>query len=223
MEIMDLGLTGYEKALEIQHELLEKRIHGCIPDTLVITEHYPVVTMGRISPDSGVDQKYFDSMNIPVLLAGRGGKGTYHSPGQLVMYPIMDLKRTKKDVSLYIDFLEKTTLGSLRVLGVPAMRDTRRRGVWCNGRKIAFTGIAVRRWVTFHGVSVNINNDIEPFLHMLPCGEKDIEVTSVKEVIGHDAEMVRVKKIFAERFISDMEREYSRGSVVNIQDKIECR
>jgi lipoyl(octanoyl) transferase len=214
MEVRDLGISGYEEVLELQGELVQKRLAGEGEDTLIIVEHPPVVTLGRLSGnDSIVEKGYFEERGIPVIATGRGGKITFHAPGQLVLYPILDLKEKKKDVSFFIDFLEKTTARSLNRLGVQAERNDRRRGVWAGGKKIAFIGIALKRWITFHGVSVNINNDIEAFERMHPCGEADIKVTSAKEALGHGLEMGEVKQVFAEEFARDLESEY--GGEIN--------
>ncbi|MGB2629978.1 MAG: lipoyl(octanoyl) transferase LipB [Candidatus Omnitrophota bacterium] len=209
MDIRDLGLAKYEDVLDLQKEFVSKRIAGNIPDTLIMVEHYPVVTLGRVAEeDSIIDREFFDKSGIPVVRTGRGGKITYHAPGQLVLYPVIDLSGRKKDISFYIDFLEKTVAGSLNRLGVPAHISEERRGVWAGPEKIAFIGVAVRRWVTFHGVSVNINNDCGPFFRMHPCGEADIKVTSAEMVLGRKLDMGEVKKVFAEGFIKDLEGEY---------------
>lgn len=207
--IMDLGLVGYEEALNSQMRLLDRRISGEVGDTLIMLEHDSVLTMGRI-PDweSVVDGDYFKDRGIPVISAARGGKVTYHSPGQLVLYPIIDLSDKKKDVSFYIDFLEKTVKDALLFLGVPAGRSSGKRGVWAAGKKIAFTGVGIRKWVTFHGVSININNDTEAFTKIIPCGESDIKVISAREILGRELDMRDVKKAMAVSFKRNLINEY---------------
>lgn len=210
MEVRDLGVMAYEQALQEQQDLVDRRIRRAIPDTLIIVEHFPVVTMGRLAEEESIiDRDYFAKKGIPVVAANRGGKITYHSPGQLVLYPVIDLGEKKKDIAFYIDFLERTAVRSLRRLGVPAEREGGRRGVWVNGRKIAFIGIGIRRWVTFHGISVNINNDTEPFSRMHPCGENDIRVISAEQVIGRRTDMGTAREVFTEQFISDLEAGYA--------------
>ena len=205
MHVVDLGLTTYNDALSTQLDLLDKRIKGEIPDTLLVTEHFPVVTLGRTAEENSIERAYFRKENIPVLMTNRGGKNTFHSPGQIILYPIVDLRGIKKDVSFYIDFLEGTVANSLRILGVPAKRNISRRGVWVEEKKIAFFGVAFKRWVSFHGVSVNVNNDLTPFSRMAPCGESDIKVTSVKKITGRVTDLAESKEIFARQFIKDME------------------
>jgi len=209
VRVRDLGIMEYEQALQAQQDLVDRRIRREIPDTLIIVEHFPVVTMGRLTEESSIiDRDYFGKKGIPVVDANRGGKITYHSPGQLVLYPIIGLGEKKKDIAFYIDFLEKTAVRSLRRLGVPAEREGGRRGVWVNGRKIAFIGVGIRRWVTFHGISVNINNETEAFSKMHPCGENDIRVISAKQVIGRQIDMEAAREVFAEQFIEDLRTEY---------------
>ncbi len=215
MDICDLGIVDYEDALCFQTDLWRKRVEKKVPDTLIMVEHEPVVTLGRVADESSmIDRELFEKKGISVVSTGRGGNITYHAPGQLVLYPIVDLAEKKRDITFYIDFLEKTAARALNRFGVPAGRDEKRRGVWAGGRKIAFIGIAVKRWVTFHGVAVNINNDTTPFSGMHPCGESDIRVTSAKEVLGRELDMSEVKRVFAERFVEDFGREYSSQFVV---------
>ena len=209
MKIIDLGIKSYQDTLSVQHEVLQRRIEGTAGDTLILVEHYPVVTLGRLSGENGVPGRLgLERAGVPVLPVGRGGKATFHAPGQLVMYPIIDLSEKVKDVARYIDFLERTVSRSLVELGVPADRIKDRRGVWVGTKKIAFTGIAVKKWVTYHGVAININNDTSCFSMIHPCGDKDMEVCSAKEFLERELDMSGVKAVFAERFNLDIEKEY---------------
>jgi len=210
MEIRDLGICGYDDALRFQTVMLRERIEKEAPDTLIMVEHEPVVTLGRVAEENSiVDRSFFEKRGISVVQSGRGGNITYHAPGQLVLYPVVDLREKKRDIAFYIDFLEKTVAKSLCRLGISAERISEKRGVWVSGKKIAFIGIAVKQWVTYHGAAVNINNDIAPFSAMYPCGEKDIEVTSASRYLGHELDMGEVKKIFAEQFEEDLRSEYA--------------
>lgn len=215
MNVIDLGLIEYKKALDFQTEVLQKRIRGQIIDTLIIVEHYPVLTLGRIQKKEDiVSDIFFKEKNIPIILSNRGGAVTYHSPGQLVIYPIVDLREAKAmDISKYIDLLENITAAALNSLGVPTEPNGQRRGVWAFGKKIAFIGIGVRRWVTFHGLSVNINNDIEPFGYIHPCGERDIKVTSAKALLGRELDISVVKERFMEFFTKEAFSEVSKDAV----------
>ncbi len=213
VKVIDLGITKYSDALVFQEDLLLKRISGRTEDTLIITEHYPVITLGRqFSEENILDPEYFKNKGIDILKTGRGGKITYHAPGQIVLYPVIDLRGKKKDVSSYIDFLEKTVTESLKQVGVQARRDNR-RGIWVQNKKIAFIGIGIKQWVTYHGVSINVNNDIDPFLRINPCGESDIKVTSLKEALGHEVDIEKAKEILAKQFEKDLVREYGVETV----------
>lgn len=217
MEILDLGRRRYREALETQKAVLAARIAGDAPDTLIVTEHYPVVTLGRLSREEDIDRGFFESKGIDVLKTARGGKNTFHGPGQLLLYPIIDIGEKEKDIAFYIDFLERTVARALDLLGVPASRLEARRGVWVGGKKIAFIGVALKKWVTYHGVAININNGTEPFRHMSPCGERDITVTSAKEYLGHEVDMARAKTVFSEVFLNDLEMCYGTETAGVIQ------
>lgn len=209
MDIRDLGLVSYAEALREQESILKQVIEGTREDTLILVEHPPVITFGRISEEKNIkDEDFFRNEKAEIIHTGRGGKITYHSPGQLVLYPIIDLSEKKKDISCYIDFLEKTVTNSLVEIGVPAERLDQRRGVWLKGKKIAFIGIALKKWVTYHGVAVNINNSTIPFSRFNVCGESDIQAFSAYEYLGRKLNMDKVKDVFAERFCRDMEIEY---------------
>ncbi|MDD4956069.1 MAG: lipoyl(octanoyl) transferase LipB [Candidatus Omnitrophica bacterium] len=200
-EVIDLGMMEYLEALELQREYVAKRCERSIADTLLVLEHFDVVTLGRTSgSESGLDLRYFEKNGIPVISTARGGKVTYHGPGQLLIYPVIDLKLKGWKVSTYIDNIEKAVTRGLNVMGVAAERRSGERGVWVADRKIAFIGVAVRRWVTYHGVSINLNNDVEPFSHMNPCGEERIRVVSAKEALGGKCDMSRAKEIFTREF-----------------------
>jgi len=209
VEAVDAGILGYTEALGLQEDLLGRRIKDEIGDTLLFVEHPAVVTLGRVSEEGAYDVEHFERTGVPVVKTGRGGKNTYHAPGQLVVYPFVDLKKKKKDISRYIDVLEVSCAGALNKLGVPAAGNLKRRGVWVGEEKIAFIGIAVKKWVTYHGISVNINNDIEAFSFMDPCGESDIRVTSAREVLGRELDMIEVKKVFSSELTRGMEEEWT--------------
>jgi lipoate-protein ligase B len=176
------------------------------------------VTTGRsCSGDNNIDILFFRKNNIPIVSSARGGGATFHSPGQLVLYPVIDLGPLRKSISFYIDFLERSVSLGLNRMGVPVTRVPGRRGVWLENRKIAFTGVAVKKWVTYHGVSVNINNDIDPFFHMNPCGEEGIAVTSVKAWSKREADMASMKEALVGQFMENFEREY--GDIAKARDQ----
>ena len=181
--VADLGLRRYADVLEIQRTAAAARITGEIPqDLLILCEHHPVVTLGRSARDSG------HLMASPVLLAARGlevfevergGDITFHGPGQLVGYPIIDLSRHKRDLHWYLRQLEEVLIRSLRELGVDAGRRPALTGVWTEGRKIASIGVHSRHWVTWHGFALNVATDLSWFDLMVPCGIPGVQMTSV--------------------------------------------
>lgn len=210
MEVIDLGLKGYMEAMAVQQDILVKRIERRVPDTLLIVEHHPVITMGRSSLDNTIlDRSFFCEKGIEIIRTRRGGAITYHAPGQLVLYPVVDLRDKKRDVSLYIDLIERAVTSAFEDLGIPASSGGGRRGVWVGEKKIAFIGIALKNWVTYHGVAVNINNDILPFEKIAPCGEVGIRVTSASICSGRKIDITRAKKAFAEGFARVFAEEYS--------------
>ncbi len=212
MEIMDLGIKSYDDALCVQREVLLRRIEGKSDDTLILVEHHPVVTLGRLSGDDSIPCRgHLEKKGIPVVSVGRGGRATFHAPGQLVMYPIIDLSGKKKDIARYIDFLEKTVARSLVKIGVQAARVKEQRGIWVGAKKIAFTGVAVKKWVTYHGVAININNDTGGFSLIHPCGDKNMEVISARELLGRALDMSKVKAVFIDQFRRDIEKEYEQA------------
>ena len=212
MKVIDFGITEYREVLNLQHEFLAKRIRNEIQDTLLVVEHHPVVTLGKhAGPDGYIDQEYFIDRGIEVYASDRGGNNTYHAPGQILLYPVIDLREKRKSIKCYLDFLEESICGSLRELGVSAEIVPGTRGVWASGKKISFFGIAFKKWVSYHGVSINVKNDLEPFLHMHPCGFSDIKVTSVDLESDKVHDMCEVKRILINNFIRDFEEHYCMG------------
>jgi lipoate-protein ligase B len=201
IKVIDAGIVSYEESIRIQEDLLEKRIAGLSGDTVLFLENYPVLTLGRSASLSDIrNRDFFDSLGIKVVDTARGGGITYHAPGQLLVYPIIKLDPPLRDISAYIDLLEELTAVSLLELGVDAYRDVSRRGVWSKGKKIAFTGVKFKKWVTSHGVAVNINNDIFPFEMIDPCGDPGIKAISARKVKGDKLDMRKVKEVFGGNF-----------------------
>ena len=171
-EITVLGRTGYAEALLVQRDLVENRKRGEIPDQLLIVEHPHVITMGRnghaenmlASPDllerSGIEFHHTD----------RGGDVTYHGPGQIVGYPIVDLREWKRDVVAYVRAVEQTIIDALGEFGIEASRVAGATGVWVAGAKIAAIGVHISRWVTSHGFALNVDTDLSYFQYIVPCG-----------------------------------------------------
>ncbi len=181
LEIRDLGRVPYGEALELQRALADDRINGRIPDTLLLLEHPPVITLGRGTRESSlpIDPEALRLRGVEVFEIERGGDVTYHGPGQLVGYPIIDLQQHKPDLHWYLRRLEQVLIDALAGLGIAAERRDKYTGVWTSGRKIASIGIHVRQWVTWHGFALNVTTDLSPFSLIVPCGIPDVEMTSV--------------------------------------------
>lgn len=196
------GVTRYAEILELQRRLAAARITGEVSqDVLLLLEHEPVVTLGRSSKDKNVvaSKDFLASRGVELFDVERGGDVTFHGPGQLVGYPIIDLKRHKQDLHWYLRQLEQALISTLAQFGVAAERNSGYTGVWTGGRKIASIGVHARDWVTWHGIALNVNNDLSFFDMIVPCGIDGVVMTSVeKATAGADEVTVdRVASVFA--------------------------
>ena len=179
LEVIEAGLVPYDIALAWQRDLARSRIDGRLDhDVLLLLEHPPVFTVGR----SARGRPLPDTGSIEVVEVERGGDVTYHGPGQLVGYPILDLTQHRPDVHWYLRTLEQTLIAALAELGIPAERRAGYTGVWTRGgeRKIASIGVHVKRWVTWHGFALNVITDLSAFGRVVPCGIAGVEMTSVQ-------------------------------------------
>ena len=170
------GRVEYARAVAWQEALVAERLAGGT-DTLLLLEHPPVYTLGR-----GADATFLGAAaggNVPVVRAGRGGQVTYHGPGQLIGYPILDLRAHRPDVRWYLRTLEAVLIATLDDVGISARRREGLTGVWVGDRKIASIGVALRRWVSWHGFALNVGNDLSGFAAITPCGIAGVAMTSV--------------------------------------------
>lgn len=165
LEVRRLGRTLYADAHAEQRRLLEERIAGRAPDLLLLTEHEPVVTVGR-----GSDPRQLAALALPVVEVERGGEATYHGPGQVVGYPILALPEGRRDLHRYLRDLEEVVLRVLAEFDVEGSRRAGATGVWIGERKVCSIGVAVRRWVTWHGLALNVHTDPRAFVGFRPCG-----------------------------------------------------
>lgn len=167
LDIRWLGRRPYQEAWDLQHALVAAIAAGDAPDTLLLVEHEPVITLGR---RRGAADNVFDAGGLPVIETERGGDVTYHGPGQLVGYPLLALGEGERDLHAYLRDLEGVLIDVLSARGLAADRLPGQTGVWVQGRKLASVGVAVRRWVTYHGFALNVSTDLAPFRRMNPCG-----------------------------------------------------
>jgi len=189
-EVHQLGLVGYEEAWARQRELAGRRAAGEIPDTLLLLEHPPVYTTGKRSANTNL-RLPAEMLGAPLVVSDRGGDITFHGPGQLVAYPIIDLQAARLGVVDYVRSLEEVIIRTLRDFGIDSALQCGLTGVWVGNDKIAAIGVRVSRpggasgaWVTTHGVALNIDVDLAWFERIVPCGIADRGVTSMKEVLG---------------------------------------
>jgi lipoate-protein ligase B len=200
--VMNLpGLTPYGEAWELQRALAGAVSQGAIPDIVLFLEHPPVVTLGRRTDDDELHLP--DGVEVEVVETDRGGKSTYHGPGQLVCYPILDLNRHGRDVKRYCRDLEVAVIGTLASLGLDGTRIDGLTGVWLESppRKIASIGVHVSRWVTTHGYALNVGVDPAPFTSWITaCGLEDAAFTSVDRELGHAVAVDEVRPLAADAF-----------------------
>ena len=205
LQFVDWGRCAYPEAVERQLRLVDDRINGRIMDTLVFTEHEPVYTVGlRTGAASHVlwDADRLSREGVSVVSTNRGGDITYHGPGQIVGYPIVDLSPVK-DLHAYLRFLEEVMIRAVGAFGLTAIRRDGLTGIWVGSRKIAAIGVAVRRWVAYHGFALNVSPDLAHFGGIIPCGiaSSDGTVTSLAaELPGDPPWMTEVQQVLAAEF-----------------------
>ena len=197
-----LGTTAYGEVHQLQQRLQAQRRESDGGDTLLLTEHRPVFTLGRSHPVANlrVEEATLRQWGIDIVQAERGGDITYHGPGQLVAYGIVDLKAWGMGVLDYVHGLENTVIGVLADWGVRGTRSEAGRGVWVDERKIASVGLNVRRWVTMHGIALNIDPDMSHWELINPCGMNDLEMTSMATEVGRQVSFDEVRDAFSFHF-----------------------
>ena len=218
--VEQLGLLDYDEGLRLQRQRVAQRKASEIPDTLLLLEHPHVYTLGRNAKRQHllISQERLAQLKAQVFETDRGGDITYHGPGQLVGYPIIDLTQHRRDISWYMRSLEEVFLGVAAEYGVRANQLPGAAGVWVGDAKLVALGVHVSRWVTSHGFAFNVNTDLEYFDCIVPCGLPDKGVTSLRELLGKPVEMEsvieRVVKGFGETFRLEMQsnREYVANS-----------
>lgn len=185
--IVDLGRMAYAEALELQRSAARGRIDATLPeDLLLLVEHPPVVTLGRTAKAGHVvaAPDFLRDRGVELFEVERGGDVTFHGPGQLVGYPIIDLKRHRKDLHWYLRSVEEALIRGLALLGIQAERHPGFTGVWTGGRKIASIGVHARDWVTWHGFALNVSTDLSYFELIIPCGIEGVIMTSMVRELG---------------------------------------
>jgi len=198
LQVQDLGVSSYKNTWELQKKLQIKRIENKIEDTLLLVEHEPVYTFGKNADENHLLQNYPE--DVKLFHIERGGDITFHGPGQLVGYPIMDLHNYKMSISWYMRSLEEVIIRSLDRFGISADRKDGLTGVWVGDEKIAALGVRISRWVTMHGFALNVNTDLTYYDSIIPCGIFDYGITSMEHILGNEQEMNEVKKVLVSVF-----------------------
>ena len=201
LQVTDLGRCPFLPAFQRQEELVEARKAGTVPDTLLLVEHDPVYTLGRNATTENiiVSEEELTQRGIDVVRTTRGGQVTYHGPGQLVGYPIMDLGVRDRKALWFVGNLERVLIEALAEFGVEGATDPANRGVWVGSEKIAALGVRITRHITMHGFSLNVKVKLEDYGGIIPCGIKGRGVTSLDRFVA-DITMDRVKVVLVEKF-----------------------
>ena len=198
INILDLGRMSYNSAWDIQKNYHQKVLTGKEQDTLILVEHEPVYTLGKNANDNHLLQSA--SEEIEVYRIERGGDITFHGPGQIVVYPILDLNRYVKSVSWYMRTLEKIIIDTLSDFKIKAELKDGLTGVWVGDEKIGAQGVRISRWVTMHGLALNVNTDLKYFDGIIPCGIFDYGVTSMEKLTGSKQDINKVKNTIIKYF-----------------------
>jgi lipoyl(octanoyl) transferase len=191
LSVHRLGRIGYADALALQERLLQARIEGRIDDTLLLLEHDPVITLGRGAKDEHVllGREALAAQGVELFETGRGGDVTYHGPGQLVGYPIVDLNPDRRDVRKYVSSLEEVMIRIAGSYGLVGQRIEGLNGAWIEDRKVGAVGVRIRRWVTMHGFALNVTTSLDAFELIVPCGIRDKRVTSLQQELQQEVSM----------------------------------
>ncbi|SUZ91127.1 uncharacterized protein METZ01_LOCUS43981 [marine metagenome] len=202
-------MQAYKKSWNFQKSLLKKRSNNEINDTLIFVEHEPVYTLGKNANENHILQNYPEE--IKTFHIERGGDVTYHGPGQLVGYPILDLREYKKSISWYMRTLEQIIIDTLSEFNIQADRKNGLTGVWYKNEKIAALGVRVSKWITMHGFSLNINPDLNYYKSIIPCGIFEYGVTSMSKILNEEVDKELVKSALKIKFLDQFNINHLAG------------
>ncbi len=207
--VRQLGQIDYREAYELQKELLPQRLESRIADTLLLLEHPPTITVGKSGKLENVlvSPAELASAGVSLIFTDRGGDVTYHGPGQIVGYPILDLRERERDIHRYVHNLEEVLIRTLADYGIKSGRDHNHAGVWVNDEEIAALGLSVRKWITMHGFALNVNTEMNHFSLINPCGFTSKTATSMARLLGYELPVDEVTKRLLDRFAEVFEVE----------------
>jgi len=210
LEVHWLGRVPYAEGVDLQKRLVEQRKTGAIPDQLLLLEHPPVITLGVKTRDDRTHivatPETLEDEGVEVFESGRGGDVTYHGPGQLVGYPIIDLRPDRCDVHRYVRDLEEVLIQTVARFGIVAQRASGLTGIWVDDRKLAAIGVRIARWITSHGFALNVTTKLEHFNLIIPCGIADKGVTSLAQLTGRQIDITSVTPAITEAFEAVFDR-----------------
>lgn len=203
LDVRRLGRISYADGLALQERLVDERKRGAVGDTLLLLEHTPVVTLGRNARAENllIPEDLLRARGVDLFEAGRGGDVTYHGPGQVVGYPIIEIPEGRRDVHRYVRDLEEVMIRVCGHYGFAARRIPGKSGTFVGENKIGAIGVRISRWVTSHGFAFNVNTDLQGFDLIVPCGLRDQGVTSLKKLMGRQVDQREVENLLATRFV----------------------
>ncbi|HUK26859.1 MAG TPA: lipoyl(octanoyl) transferase LipB [Candidatus Acidoferrales bacterium] len=213
--LLDLGIREFNEVLTLQRKLVEERSKGQIPDTLILVEHPHVFTVGKGVP--GEVPNRIDG--VPVFRIERGGQWTYHGPGQLVGYPILDLNARNRDIHGFLQKIEDSLMQAIGKFGIVGGRG-QQTGVWVGNKKVASIGAAIRNWTSFHGFALNVNTNLEYFYKISPCGFSGSTMTSMKAILGADVDFNQTKKQVQNGFEVNFELQLTELELESLEQTI---
>jgi lipoate-protein ligase B len=219
--VLDLGQKNYRETWDLQKELHRLRVESAIPDTMILVEHEPVVTMGKSGKEKNLllPRSLLKEEGIEYYDIERGGDVTFHGPGQLVGYLIFDIKKGLTGIKPFMHKIEDAVIETLRAFGIESCRKENLIGIWTSKGKICSIGVAVQRWVSFHGFALNVNTDLKYFDLIVPCGIAGITMTSMAQNLGNTVAISDVKEKIIDSFTDIFEKETWKKCLAEITSK----
>ena len=203
LDYINLDRMKYQQVYDLQKKLVKLRYQSEIPDCLIVCEHDPVITMGRGTDKNNllVSEESLRKKGVDLFEIERGGDITFHGPGQVIMYPIINLQGRGKDTHKYLRDLETVVINTLNELGLKAGIKKGLTGIWVNDHKVGAIGVAVSKWITYHGLALNVNTDLDYFKLINPCGITEYPVGSISGLLGRTIDIDDIKKLLIDSFV----------------------